>query len=347
MEKQGRIVVLDWMKAVSIFCVMITHTDLYGRGIPINYMLNCLIVEMAVPVFMIISGYNITNKQIENGINVEEKCGGNYINALRHQIFGIIPSYTLIFIVEMGLLIQSGQVVNSDWKYFVLFYIAGGRGPGGYYVPIMVQLFLIMPIIAFIIRKRPLFGLFSVCAINILFEMVVRVVPFPDRIYRLFIGRYLFLLAMGSFIRVYQGKKIRKECLFGSLAIGLTYIFVTNYFRLPNGTYSWSLFKYWQITAFPVAFYLFPFIYLLIENLSDIQIKNRIGIVMQKIGSRTWYIYCVQILYFLIVYETYGFKYLLRELPLVFEFFISFLLCIGGGFFLYYLEKWVKKRISG
>lgn len=76
MEKRERIVVLDWMKAVSILCIIINHTDLYGRGIPLNYMLNCLVVGMAVPVFMIISGYNITNRQIENEINKKIAGGG-------------------------------------------------------------------------------------------------------------------------------------------------------------------------------------------------------------------------------------------------------------------------------
>lgn len=67
MEKQKRMVLLDWLKAGSILCIIINHTDLLGRGIPANYMLNCLVVAMAVPVFMIISGYNMANSYIVNG----------------------------------------------------------------------------------------------------------------------------------------------------------------------------------------------------------------------------------------------------------------------------------------
>jgi len=342
MEKHRRVVLLDWMKAVSILCVIITHMDLYGRGIPINYMLNCLIVAMAVPVFLMISGYNMVNEQIYKQLN----AGGGYrIGVLQHQIAKIIPSYTLIFLIETGLLFLNGQFDHFDWIYFILSWLTGGRGPGGYYVPIMIQLFLVMPIIAFIICKKPVLGLFTVCAVNAVFELVVKLFSFPAEIYRLFIGRYLFLLAVGAFLKVSRGKKIGKVYLFASLMIGLLYICITNYFCLPDGTYSWSLFKDWQMTAFPVAFYLFPILYLLIKNLYDIRIETWVGTVMQKIGSRTWYIYCIQMLYFLVVYEMYGFKFILRKIPLIFEFLVNFLLCIIGGFLLYYLDRWVRSRV--
>lgn len=72
MEKQGRIVLLDWIKAGSILCIIINHTDLYGRGIPANYVLNCPVVAMAVPVFMMISGYNMANSYYVKWT----KCGG-------------------------------------------------------------------------------------------------------------------------------------------------------------------------------------------------------------------------------------------------------------------------------
>lgn len=343
MEKQTRIVLLDWIKAVSILCVIITHTDLYGRGIPINYMLNCLVVEMAVPVFMMISGYNMANGYIKN----RQSTGGGYsIGTLRHQILRITPSYTFIYFMEVGFLFLNGYIQNLDWEYFILFYIIGGQGPGGYYIPIMIQLFLIMPFLVSFICRRPMAGLFSIYIVNLLFELLVKMVPFGAEVYRIFIGRYLFLLAIGIFLRTIKGKKLQFGYLFGSLVIGILYICVTNYFRLPDGTYSWSLFKYWQITAFPVAFYLFPFLYLLLEKLSGVQVKTWFGSMMQKIGSRTWYIYVVQMFYFLIVYEVYGVKYVLREIPLVCEFLMNFSLCISGGFLLYHIENWLRRILA-
>lgn len=73
MEKQKRIVLLDWFKAGSILCIIINHTDLYGRGIPANYVLNCLVVAMAVPVFMMVSGYNMANSYM---LNMQNAGGG-------------------------------------------------------------------------------------------------------------------------------------------------------------------------------------------------------------------------------------------------------------------------------
>lgn len=68
-------VILDWIKGVSIFCIIINHTDLLGRGIPVSHILNCLIVAMAVPMFMMVSGYNMMNAQINNG----ENAGGGVL----------------------------------------------------------------------------------------------------------------------------------------------------------------------------------------------------------------------------------------------------------------------------
>lgn len=274
--------------------------------------------------------------------------GGYSIASLKRQILRIIPSYTLIYFMEMGFLFLNGQLQNLDWKYFIIFYIIGGKGPGGYYVPIMIQLFLVMPFLVSFICKCPAKGLFFVFTANLLFELLVKSVPFHPEIYRLFIGRYLFLLAMGVFLRTIRGKKLSVRYLSGSLFIGILYIFITNYFRLtdPAGAYSWSLFKYWQMTAFPVAFYLFPFMYLLLEKLSGVQVKTWFGSIMQKIGSRTWYIYGVQMFYFLIVYEVYGVKYDLQKIPLLCEFFVSFFLCISGGFMLYHFENWVRRILA-
>ena len=84
------------------------------------------------------------------------------------------------------------------------------------------------------------------------------------------------------------------------------------------------------MTAFPVAFYLFPFMYFLLEKLSGVQVKTWFGSVMQKIGSRTWYIYGVQMFYFLIVYEVYGVKYDLQKISCVLaEVFCFIILRIG------------------
>ncbi len=347
MEKRKRLVILDWMKAVAIFCIIITHTDLLSRDIPMNYVLNCLIVAMAVPIFMIISGYNMMNSQLKCGrLSWRELYD---VHVLKHQIARILPAYTIIFLIETEgeLMFGGGRINSSNLLHYILLYFVGGKGPGGYYVPIMIQMFLVMPMISILIAKRPVSGLFFTLALNSGFEIVVRLISFPAEIYRLFIGRYLFLLAMGAFFRMIRGQKVKTRYLFGSLVIGLLYACVTNHFRLPDGTYSWSLFKYWQITAFPVAFYLFPFFYLLIRYLHDVQIKTWFGAVMQKIGSCTWYIYCVQMFYFFIVYEMCGFKVLLRHIPLVFELIVSFLICGIGGYLLYVVEKWIRKKVVG
>lgn len=56
MQEQGkqRIDFLDYLKAICVIMVIITHYDWANKSSPVFTML----INMAVPVFMIVSGYN-------------------------------------------------------------------------------------------------------------------------------------------------------------------------------------------------------------------------------------------------------------------------------------------------
>ena len=65
MEKKERIDFLDYLKAICVILVVVTHYDWQSKH---SYIFT-MFINMAVPVFMIISGYNfaMSNKRKTDG----------------------------------------------------------------------------------------------------------------------------------------------------------------------------------------------------------------------------------------------------------------------------------------
>ena len=70
-EIKKRIDFLDYLKAICVIMVIITHYDWADKDSPFFTML----INMAVPVFMIISGYNFA-------MSNRKKTGGNLFKIL-------------------------------------------------------------------------------------------------------------------------------------------------------------------------------------------------------------------------------------------------------------------------
>ena len=73
----------------------------------------------------------------------------------------------------------------------------GAYGPGSYYVPIMLQLLVIFPLIYVMIAYNAKLGLAVAALANLAFEVCVIVFDMDKYYYRLSIGRYLLLIAFG------------------------------------------------------------------------------------------------------------------------------------------------------
>lgn len=71
MEEKQRIEFLDYLKAICVLMVIITHYEWTDKTSPFFTML----INMAVPVFMIISGYNFA---MSNRKKAEGRLGKMY-----------------------------------------------------------------------------------------------------------------------------------------------------------------------------------------------------------------------------------------------------------------------------
>ena len=163
-EIKKRIDFLDYLKAICVIMVIITHYDWGDKDSPFFTML----INMAVPVFMIISGYNFA-------MSNRKKTGGNLKKMYAWEMIKpklirfLVPFFT-VCLIEIVLLVIEDKHINPP-RIFLL----GAYGPGSYYVPIMIQLLVIFPIIYKLVEKNARLGIALSGAANLLFEISVKI----------------------------------------------------------------------------------------------------------------------------------------------------------------------------
>lgn len=210
----------------------------------------------------------------------------------------------------------------------------------------MIQFIVIMPLIFLLIDKWGKIGLLCCFVCNFLFEAFVKIEPlFPASLYRLLIIRYIFLLGLGCYAAYIQKKgwSMKKSILCLMFSVGAFYILFTNHFRLPDGSYSWSIQRYWQGTGLLVGFYMFPFFYLMLKKWKD-YIPPEHGIIefFLSVGKASWHIFLVQTFYFSTLYLKW--KEFFANFNMALELTVNMILCIGFGILFWCFENYVRNK---
>lgn len=203
-------------------------------------------------------------------------------------------------------------------------FFLGGKGPGSYYVPIMIQFVLIFPCIYFLIKKINYKGLLVCVMTNIIFE----VLKLPSSIYRLLIFRYLTFIAFGCYIAIERVSHNYKRAI-PSFIIGLAIIFLFNYTDFKPEIFN----RDWIATNFLCILYIAP-IFLLILN--NNKCKNYE--VLSLIGKSSFNIYLTQMVYF---------KCMPNSILLMgyISILANILVCVIIGIIFYKIENKITKRI--
>lgn len=281
-ENKQRIEFLDYLKAVCVIMVIITHYDWADKTSPFFTML----INMAVPVFMIVSGYNfaMSNRKKADG-KLRKMYGWSMMKP--RLIRFLIPFFT-ICIIEIVLLYMEDKSIDP-WRIFLL----GAYGPGSYYVPVMMQMLVIFPIIYILIEKNAKVGIAVAGAANLLFEIAVKCFEIDKYYYRLSIGRYLLLIAFGCYLYLHPEHRVKRCQMVSMFIIGFAYIVAVFGFDREL-----ILFEYWKTTAMPVAFYIFPIVIMLFRRFYDRTIPGVLGKLFTWIGKASYHIFLVQMVYY-------------------------------------------------
>ena len=290
---------IDLLKSISIILIIITHDPFFIENyhIPIRI----YVIDMAVPVFMLISGMNYGASFARHSCDLKHAYAPKLII---YRLLRFLIPYTLVFLT-----ISTLQILIKNAKYSIgtlfLDYIKGGYGPGSYYTPIMVQFVLVSPLLFHYINKYRIKAITSAFIINLLFEVALTCgMPWVD--YPRTIIRYLFIISVGMYMTLYknfcennaisyQSSKI-KLLFICSFILGVIYLTYTQFISEP------IIFTRWTTTSMITAFYVTPIIEL-IEHLPYFDSQHEVEKNTKKvaiISSATYHIYLTQMTYYYI-----------------------------------------------
>ena len=308
---------LDILKFVSIISVIITH---YSFSISDRRLfLFPFYINMAVPVFMVLSGYcNALSLKKKGSVYPLDVITKKYV---LDRLIKIVIPFFLIFLLEV---VCFKLYKNYSVITIVTWFFQGGHGPGSYYFPILVQFIFLFPYIYYLMNYFKEKGLFYAFLVNIIYEIVVRFYNIPEELYRLLIFRYFFLIASGCFFAIGLKIPLKKSILM--IVIGGAWIVFTQYFN-----YSPVVFRYWTETNLFSALYIIPIVSFIIEFLIKYPIKHSIKYRFFSIlGKKTYYIFLIQMFYYYFLYCTnyYLYDFLPNKIVILF---MNIFICIGGG----------------
>ena len=268
---------IDLIKGVCIVFVIVTHAQWSTEERQVY--LFPYWIDMAVPVFMIISGY-------VNSLSYQRKRISSFGDAYSlKNIFSSMIRYSIP--VGITLLIELAFIVIYKETVDVIpFCLRGGDGPGSYYYPIMVQFIFVFPIIYFIIQKYDVCG-FIICGfINCIYEILQTAYGMNVDCYRLLFFRYIFAASFGCFLVLKKGtvKKIYKILLF---FIGFIFITAVGYWNYTPHTVS-----KWIGTSWIASMYIMPLFPFALKKL------NKRCIFLEIMGKASFNIFLAQIVYY-------------------------------------------------
>ena len=181
------------------------------------------------------------------------------------------PLFAAVFchLSAFEILLLAAQDKNIPlFRIFVL----GAYGPGSYYVPIMLQLLVIFPLIYVMIAYNAKLGLAVAALANLAFEVYVIVFDMDKYYYRLSIGRYLLLIAFGCYLYLHPEQRVKPYQMWMMFLAGLAYLIAVFGFDKD-----FELFGYWKTTAMLVGTYIFPIVICCSGNFITVRFRDLWG----------------------------------------------------------------------
>lgn len=319
LNKSGRNSLIDILKGICILFVIFTHYNWtmdtrLGMFFPFW-------IDMAVPVFMVISGY-VNAKSFESkGIDSIEEAYQKTL--LITKLLRFLVPFVIAYGLECMIQILCHRFTVAS---FVKDFFHGGYGPGTYYFPVMVQFVFIYPVIYFIIKKHGLKGLILCFAINLAYEFLQRISYVPKELYVLLSFRYISVIAFGTYFALNPDDNIKWfiKVLIG--LIGVLFIILVEY-----TSYTPKIFVYWTRTSCMATLYIFPICSFLLKSRQK-EFKCRL---IELFGKASFNIFLVQMVY----YWHFSGKVYNHTSNVVIRIILNFVICLVGGISFYLVEN--------
>lgn len=346
---------IDISKGIAIILVLFNHYEWQSDSL-LNTHLYYWIITMAVPIFMLCTGYVTAMSFEKKQITFEQSKSRKIIVP---KLVRYIMPFVWFYIAETVFTfvsIKTGfleYISTLDFPYnagyadkkmtllgSIVFFFAGGRGQHGtYYFPVIIQVTLLMPYIYRAVKKS-VNGIWKCFAVTVGLDVFVALLKYLLSVNvsagynRMIALRYVFALALGCYIYIYR-ENLGKIKWLVMPVFGIAYTVVVTY--IPS--YTPLVYTSWKYTSALSMLYIAPLFVLGIKLFANAKCK-----VLEEIGKASYHILMVQILYynFLAPLVWTAPKSVIYNDAVGFS--IGLLICLGGGYGYYSLYNLMASK---
>jgi len=317
---------IDILKIICMCFIIITHCN--WSDDQRKLLLFPFWIDMAVPMLMIITGYNYYN----SFDSYDNHCKKTIKNLQRI----LIPFFITISLQYLVLSIYKKKLISP------LYIIKGGYGPGGYYTIVMIQIIMLFPVIYKIVKKFR-YGFCYIILVNIILEFIWSNFTFltgsililSKDIYRLLAFRYFGFIAVGSwYAKTADNKHIVYKLRYVWGTVGAVLIYLWQY----KGINLYIFDNEWAPSNLPGIFIAFAY-FLLIKEI-DVKVCKFVT----ELAKSTFHIFLFQMCYFEFIFNDLS-KIINKKL-LMFNVALSIMICFSGGYLFYKCEYILRRKLQ-
>lgn len=281
---------LDLLKLIAIAIVVAGHalvlyTDVTRTTSPVLY-------ALTVPTFLIISAYLRARKMDKIGVK-----GAYEPRYLFMSFMGLLIAYLFVVVIEVivcypmfkkGVELPLKARIFDSVPVFLKWFVTGTLGFGSYYIPLMFELILLVPLLYLLFKKNRYFGLICCALINFAYDYAAIKLGMSGDAYRLLIFRFTLMLGFGVFLS--EQKEFDKNSDRFAIAmsiIGWAYIIVNGYI------YAFKFYGEMAPTSMFVAPAVYGYIYFMMKHFSGVK-DHKVFI----FGKASYHIFLTQMVFY-------------------------------------------------
>jgi peptidoglycan/LPS O-acetylase OafA/YrhL len=275
---------IDMIKGAAIVFVVVYHSIEHDLG---TYTYFDLLVTQVLPVFMLLAGYNAAISFRRRGAEtLAAMSGASYFS---RRLSRLLAPFLAVWAFEVLVLaVFSREGIDVGEVLYSL--VTGGYGPGSYFVPVMLQVVVILPFLYALSARYLKLSVALMLGLNVLLELAAYFLDMSPVIYRLLVIRYIFAVSLGIYLALAE-KRSRLFLILGSIA-GLAYIQL-----LKSGAVGFVRELEWNVHKAPVYVLDLAVVAALLGLLPGIA-GTRPARLIQLTGRASYHVYLVQMAYF-------------------------------------------------
>lgn len=320
---------IDLFKGILIILIVVTHFAWEDEE-RLRYLFPFWI-DMAVPLFMMISGYAFVRSFQKSKINSLSDAY-SVKNVLPKVMRFTIPFFIAFMLEEAYFLHKDFHFSMGLVKDLFFCFLQGGVGFGSYYYPIMIQFIFVFPVIYFIVKKHELRGVVIVGIVNAAYELLQRAYGMNDGCYRLLLFRYLLLIAAGCYVAL-TDRRFSPGRMMLAFACGLFYIVAIWYLG-----YQPKIMIYWIGTSWLACLYVIPWGMLGLRHLKGWHCKP-----LEILGKASFHVFLTQMVW----YACISWKVTELVSGRITRLLLALAASLVLGVIFYYVETLITKWLNG